>query len=137
MRTLIAIVATVAGAAAVVYSTFLPWYGDREGRRIPLSELWNGVTATSTDMINSLFVPMVLAAALALTGLIIGRRWLMAIGTFLAVVVFAVFLGQQMQVEAFASQFRQGFWNTAGGCVLLLIGSISRQSKPKGGPTLG
>jgi hypothetical protein len=131
MRTLIAIVATVAGAAAVIYSMFLPWYGDRQGRQIPLSELWNGITATTTDMVNSLFVPMVLAALLVLVGLTIGRRWLMVIGTFLAIVVFAVFLGQQMQVEAFASQFRQGFWNTAGGCVLLLIGSIARESRPK------
>jgi hypothetical protein len=131
MRTLIAILATVAGSAAVVYSTFLPWYGDRQGRQIPLSELWNGVTATTTSMVNSFFVPMVLAAVLAMTGLIIGRRWLMAIGTMVALAVFAVFLGQQMQVEAFASQFRQGFWNTAGGCLLLLIGSITRQSRPK------
>lgn len=135
MRTLIAIVATVAGAAAVVYSTFLPWYGDRQGRQIPLSELWDGITASTTDMIGSLFVPMVLAAALALLGLVIGRRWLMAIGAFVAIAVFAVFLGQQMQGEAFASQFRQGFWNTAGGCVLLIIGSISRQSKPKSSST--
>ncbi|SMD15234.1 hypothetical protein SAMN05661093_05228 [Kibdelosporangium aridum] len=125
----IAIVATVAGAAAVVYSTFLPWYRDRQGRQIPLNELWNGVTATTTDMVNSLFVPIVVAVALAMLGLIIGRRWLMALGAFLAVVVFAVFLGQQMQVEAFASQFRQGFWNTAGGCVLLLIGAITRPSR--------
>lgn len=131
MRTLIAIVATVAGAAAVVYSTFLPWYGDRQGRRIPLSELWNGVTAGTTDMINSFFVPIVLAAVLTLLGLVIGRRWLMALGTIIAIAVFAVFLGQQLQVEALASQFRQGFWNTAGGCLLLLIGSITRQSKQK------
>jgi hypothetical protein len=131
MRTLIAILATVAGSAAVVYSTFLPWYGDRQGRQIPLSELWNGVTATTTDMVSSFFVPMVLAAVLAITGLIIGRRWLMAIGTLIALVVFAVFLGQQMQVEALASQFRQGFWNTAGGCLLLLIGAITRQSRQK------
>ncbi|WP_143446586.1 hypothetical protein [Kibdelosporangium aridum] len=129
MRMVIAIVATVAGAAAVVYSTFLPWYRDRQGRQIPLNELWNGVTATTTDMVNSLFVPIVVAVALAMLGLIIGRRWLMALGAFLAVVVFAVFLGQQMQVEAFASQFRQGFWNTAGGCVLLLIGAITRPSR--------
>ncbi|MFC0114458.1 hypothetical protein [Kibdelosporangium aridum] len=129
MRMVIAIVATVAGAAAVVYSTFLPWYRDRQGRQIPLNELWNGVTATTTDMVNSLFVPIVVAVALATLGLIIGRRWLMALGAFLAVVVFAVFLGQQMQVEAFASQFRQGFWNTAGGCVLLLIGAITRPSR--------
>jgi hypothetical protein len=131
MRTLIAILATVVGSAAVVYSTFLPWYGDRQGRQIPLSELWNGVTATTTDMVNSFFVPMVLAAVLAILGLIIGRRWLMALGTVIALVVFAVFLGQQMQVEALASQFRQGFWNTAGGCLLLLIGSITRQSRQK------
>ncbi|WP_125728418.1 hypothetical protein [Kibdelosporangium aridum] len=129
MRMVIAIVATVAGAAAVVYSTFLPWYRDRQGRQIPLNELWNGVTTTTTDMANSLFVPIVVAVALSLLGLIIGRRWMMALGAFLSVLVFAVFLGQQMQVEAFASQFRQGFWNTAGGCVLLLIGAITRPSR--------
>ncbi|CAM4005641.1 hypothetical protein KIPE111705_35900 [Kibdelosporangium persicum] len=129
----IAIVATVAGAAAVVYSTFLPWYRDRQGRQIPLNELWNGVTPTTTDMINSLFVPIVLAVALCLAGLVIGRRWTMALGAFLAVVVFAVFLGQQMQVEALASQFRQGFWNTAGGCVLLLVGAITRPARHRSG----
>lgn len=126
---LIAILATVAGAAAVVYSQFLPWYRDRQGRQIPLNELWNGVTTTTTDMVNSLFVPIVIAVVLALLGLFIGKRWMMALGAFLAVVVFAVFLGQQMQVEALASQFMQGFWNTAGGCVLLLIGAITRPSR--------
>lgn len=126
---MIAIVATVAGAAAVVYSTFLPWYRDRQGRQIPLNELWNGVTATTTDMVNSLFVPIVVAVALAMLGLIIGRRWLMALGAFLAVLVFAVYLGQQMQVEALASQFKQGFWNTAGGCLLLLVGAITRPAR--------
>nr|WP_042190183.1 hypothetical protein [Kibdelosporangium sp. MJ126-NF4]CEL19146.1 hypothetical protein [Kibdelosporangium sp. MJ126-NF4]CTQ95052.1 hypothetical protein [Kibdelosporangium sp. MJ126-NF4] len=131
MRMVIATVATVAGAAAVGYSTFLPWYRDRQGRQIPLSELWNGVTPTTTDMINSLFVPLALAIVLCVTGMVIGRRWLLGLGAFLAVVVFAVFLGQQMQVEALASQFKQGFWNTAGGCVLLLVGAITRPSRQK------
>ena len=125
MRTLIAIVATLVGAGAVVYSTFQPWYAGRTGRQIPLSDLWNGVTTETADMIGSLFVPMVAAAALALLGLTLRKRALMAIGTLIAVVVFAVFLGQQLQTEALASQFRQGFWNAAGGTLLLLVGSIS------------
>ncbi|MET0135471.1 MAG: hypothetical protein ABW215_17975 [Kibdelosporangium sp.] len=129
MRTLIAILATVAGAAAVVYSTFLPWYRDRQGRFIPLNELWNGVTTSTTDMVNSLFVPMVLAAALALVGLAISKRWLMAIGTIIALAVFVAFLGQQLQSESLASQFRQGFWGAAGGVLLLLIGSTARPTK--------
>jgi hypothetical protein len=128
MRTLIAVVATVAGAGAVVYSTFQPWYRDRQGRYIPLSDLWDGVTPNTTDMISSLFVPMVLAAVLVVLGLIIGRRWVMAIGTIIAVAVFAIFLGQQLQSESLASQFRQGFWNAAGGVLLMLIGSITRRS---------
>jgi hypothetical protein len=131
MRTLIAIVATVAGAAALVYSTFLPWYRDRQGRQIPLSDLWNGITPNTTDMVNGLFVPMAVAAVLTMFGLIIGRRWVMSIGTIIALAVFVAFLGQQMQTEALASQFRQGFWSAAGGVVLLLIGSISRLPAPK------
>jgi drug/metabolite transporter (DMT)-like permease len=131
MRNLIAIVATVAGAAAVVYSTFLAWYRDRQGRQIPLSELWNGITTTTTDMINSLFPPMVVAAALVLFGLVIGRRWVMSIGTIIALAVFVAFLGQQLNsTEALASQFKQGFWDAAGGVVLMIIGSISRLPRP-------
>ncbi|ONI77717.1 hypothetical protein ALI144C_30150 [Actinosynnema sp. ALI-1.44] len=133
MRMVIATVAIVAGSAAVGYSTFLPWYRERQGRQIPINELWNGVTATTTDMANSLFVPLALAVVLCLAGLVIGRRWLMALGAFLAVAVFAVFLGQQLQVEALASQFKQGFWNTAGGCVLLLVGAITRPAQRKVG----
>ncbi|ALG06555.1 hypothetical protein [Kibdelosporangium phytohabitans] len=131
MRMVIATVATVAGAAAVGYSTFLPWYRERQGRRIPLNELWNGVTATTTDMVNSLLPPLAVAIVLCLAGLVIGRRWMMALGAFVAVAVFAVFLGQQLQVEALASQFKQGFWNTAGGCVLLLVGAITRPAQRK------
>jgi predicted neutral ceramidase superfamily lipid hydrolase len=132
MRTLIAIVASLAGAAAVVYSMFQPWYRDRLGRQIPLSDLWNGITTTTTDMISSLFVPIVISAALVLFGLIVGRRWVMAIGTLIAVAVFATFLGQQLNsTEALASQFRQGFWDAAGGWLLMLIGSISRRPNPK------
>lgn len=133
MRMVIATVATVAGAAAVGYSTFLPWYREREGRQIPVDELWNGVTATTTDMAGSLFVPLAIAVVLCLLGLVLGRRPLMALGAFVAVAVFAVFLGQQTQVEALASQFKQGFWNTAGGCVLLLIGAITRPAQRKTG----
>jgi hypothetical protein len=132
MRTLIAIVATLAGAAAAVYSTFLPWYRERQGRHIPLSDLWNGVTANTTDMISSLFTPIVIAVALVLFGLIIGRRWVMAIGTIIAVAVFAVFLGQQLHsADALASQFKQGFWDAGGAVLLMLIGSISRRPNPK------
>jgi hypothetical protein len=132
MRTLIAIVASLAGTAAVVYSMFQPWYRDRLGRQIPLSDLWNGVSTTTTDMISSLFVPVVISAALVLFGLIVGRRWVMAIGTLIAVAVFAIFLGQQLSsTEALASQFRQGFWDAAGGWLLMLIGSISRRPNPK------
>jgi hypothetical protein len=133
MRTLIAIVATVAGVGAVIYSTFLPWYGERQGRFIPLSDLWNGVTPNTTDMVSSLFVPVVLAGALVLLGLIIGRRWVMAIGTLIAVAVFAVFLGQQLQSQALASQFKQGFWDAGGGVLLMLIGSIARRSRIRPG----
>jgi hypothetical protein len=130
MRTLIAILATVAGGAAVVYSMFQPWYRERLGRQIPLSDLWNGITPNTTDGINSLFVPVVVSVLLLLFGLIIGRKWVMAIGTLLSVAVVAVFLGQQLQVEALASQFRQGFWDAAGGALLMLIGSISRRTNP-------
>jgi hypothetical protein len=131
MRTLIAILATVAGGAAVVYSMFQPWYRDRLGRQIPLSDLWNGVTTNTTDMVNSLFVPVVVAVLLLLFGLIIGRKWVMAIGTLLALAVVSIFLGQQMNSgDALASQFRQGFWDAAGGVLLMLIGSISRRTNP-------
>jgi hypothetical protein len=110
---------------------FQPWYRDRQGRQIPLSDLWNGVSPNTTDMISSLFLPIVVAVALLLFGLIIGRKWVMAIATLIALAVFAVFLGQQLQSEALASQFRQGFWDAAGGVLLMLIGSISRTPKPK------
>jgi divalent metal cation (Fe/Co/Zn/Cd) transporter len=135
MRTLIAILATVAGAAAVVYSTFQPWYRDRLGHQIPLSDLWNGITPTTTDMISSLFVPVVIAVALLLFGLIIGRKWVMAIATLVALAVVAVFLGQQLHSEALASQFKQGFWDAAGGVLLMLIGSIARRPNPKAAKT--
>src|SRR5690349_7374818 len=107
MRTLIAIVASVVGAAAVVFSMFQPWYRDRQGRQIPLNELWNGVTNNTTDVINSLFLPIAVSAVLVLFGLIVGRRWVMAIGTLIAVGVFVAFLGQQMNsADALASQFK-------------------------------
>ncbi|MEV4310643.1 hypothetical protein [Actinocrispum sp. NPDC049592] len=135
MRTLIAIVASVVGAAAVVFSMFQPWYRDRQGRQIPLNELWNGVTSTTTDVINSLFLPIAVSAVLVLFGLIVGRRWVMAIGTLIAVGVFVAFLGQQMNsADALASQFKQGFWDAAGGWLLMLIGSISRRPSSKDVP---
>ncbi len=135
MRTLIAIVASVVGAAAVVFSMFQPWYRDRQGRQIPLNELWNGVTNTTTDVINSLFLPIAVSAVLVVFGLIVGRRWVMAIGTLIAVGVFVAFLGQQMNsADALASQFKQGFWDAAGGWLLMLIGSISRRPSSKDAP---
>ncbi|TCO58471.1 hypothetical protein [Actinocrispum wychmicini] len=131
MRTLIAILASVAGSAAVMYGMFQPWYRDREGRQIPLSDLWNGVTTNTTGMFGSLFVGTLLAVLLLLFGLIIGRKWVMAIGTLVALAVISVFLGQQLHSEALASQFKQGFWDAAAGVLLMLIGSISRRTNPR------
>ncbi|MFR9673604.1 hypothetical protein [Streptomyces sp. TR02-1] len=64
------------GAAAAVWSTFLPWYGGRDGKDYALSALFSadGITAAQPALFAGLFLPMLAAAVVAVLGVLLRSR---------------------------------------------------------------
>jgi hypothetical protein len=78
-RNLIGSLLALIAAAAAVYSTFVPWFGARNGNDFRLEDLlWNGITQTSSGLWVSLFLPMLVAAILTLVGVVLRWRTLVA-----------------------------------------------------------
>ncbi|MGE9697712.1 hypothetical protein ACQKFA_28645 [Streptomyces sp. CH6] len=120
----------VLGAAGAVASPFRPWYAARLGREYRLSDLFasGGITAAHPNLLWSLFLPFLLAAALTLLGLFARLRTVLVLAGVLALgsaVLWAVRVaqanGDALTVAADGSGLRPGFAGAAGGGVLLLL----------------
>ncbi|MGW7349786.1 hypothetical protein [Streptomyces sp. NPDC054784] len=79
------------GAALAVWSPFLDWYGGREGRDFRVGELFtsDGVSGADATLLRGLFLPMAVAAAVALVGVLLRSILLLGLAG-LAVLAFTV-----------------------------------------------
>jgi hypothetical protein len=143
VRNVLGGVLAVLGATAAVASPFRPWYEARLGREYRLPDLFTsgGVTAAQPNLLWSLFLPFLLAAALTLLGLLARLRGpvllagVLALGcTVLWAVRAAQANGDSLTVAADGSGLRVGAAGAAGGGVLLLLAAAVMTGRVRRAP---
>ncbi|PPK70295.1 hypothetical protein V5P93_000828 [Actinokineospora auranticolor] len=127
MRALISWLLALAGLAATAYGTFHPWYEDRLGSTLPLSDLFSGVQRDTAPVISSMLVPLALGALLALVGMF-RAKGLMQLGGILLVVSTGVWVIRSQDVID-TSELQIGLWNALFGSLLVLAASIMRPGR--------
>ncbi|MFJ2771943.1 hypothetical protein [Streptomyces sp. NPDC087300] len=119
------------GAAAAVYSPFQAWYDGRHGRNFRLDELFSGagVTDAKAELFGSVFLPFVVAALIALIGVVLRSRLLVALAGVLVLGFTVLWMVRQGQAEGSltiagdGSGLGQGLLNSLGGGIFLLLGA--------------
>ncbi|WP_059006959.1 hypothetical protein [Streptomyces specialis] len=93
------VLAAIAAAAAVA-SVFFDWYGARDGRHFKWTELFttDGVTAGNAALFEGMFLPMLVAAALALAAILLRSRLLMLLAGITALGFTILWMIRQYQV---------------------------------------
>ncbi|MFW6694423.1 hypothetical protein [Streptomyces sp. MAR4 CNX-425] len=118
------------GAAAVVSSAWLPWYNGREGRHYQLSDVFDGISGTRAQFFGSLFLPMAVAALLALYGTLTRSRGFVLLAGVLALGITALWMLRQSQLVGGLEINTQGTGldigaaNAVIGSALMLIGAV-------------
>jgi hypothetical protein len=68
------------GAIAALWSPFRPWYGNRAGQDILISDLFGGITTQTASLWESMFLLMLVGAVLTVVGVLLQSRLLVALG---------------------------------------------------------
>ncbi|TDV43082.1 hypothetical protein [Actinophytocola oryzae] len=121
VRLVAAVLCSLAGATALVSSAFGEWADRRDGIDIPLDALWQRLGSDATEPLASLFVPLAVAAVLALVGVGTGVRVVVALAMLVGLATAGLFLLEQSRGATAFDQFHQGLTNAAGGTLLLFV----------------
>jgi hypothetical protein len=119
------------GAAAAVWSPFRAWYGGRHGSDIRVDDLFTGVGVTPHDaaLFGSLFLPMLFAAVLAVLGLVLRSRPVVAAAGVIVLGFTILWMVRQAQFSGSLTAGGDGLDTgvalaVAGGVLLLLAAWI-------------
>ncbi|MFE7043925.1 hypothetical protein ACFU9X_32205 [Streptomyces atratus] len=130
VRNVLGSVLALAGAAAAVLSPFRDWYDGRLGRHYRIDELFTGVTGSRPGPLGSIFLAFLFAALLAVVGVVLRSRLLVASAGVVVLgftVLWMVRQGESMgslTVAGDGSGLQWGVANAVGGAVLLLLGAV-------------
>ncbi|MFG3039008.1 hypothetical protein ACGFYZ_19140 [Streptomyces sp. NPDC048330] len=130
IRNVVGSVLALAGATAAVWSPFRAWYDGRHGRDYALDELFTGITGTTSDLLGSILLPFAFAALLALVGVVLRSRLLVALAGVVVLgftVLWMVRVGQaegSLVVSGDGRGLGDGVANAFGGGILLLLGAL-------------
>ncbi|MFF0560973.1 hypothetical protein [Streptomyces sp. NPDC004266] len=123
-------VLALAGATAAVWSPFRAWYDGRPGHDYGTGELFTGVTDAKADVLASILLPFALAALVALVGVVLRSRLIVALaGIFVLgfTILWMVRVGEaqgSLTIDADGTGLGEGVAVAFGGGVLLLIGAL-------------
>lgn len=129
IRNVLGSIVALLGAAAAVLSPFRDWYDGRLGRYYRIDDLFTGVTGARSGLFGSLWLPFLVAAVLAVVGVVLRFRPMVALAGVLVLgftVLWMVRQGQaagSLTVSGDGSGLQQGVAGAAGGGVLLLLGA--------------
>ncbi|MFI6639424.1 hypothetical protein [Streptomyces sp. NPDC050504] len=146
------------GAAAAVLSPFRAWYDGRLGRTYRIEGLFGGDVGSRAGSLpgslpGSLFLPFAFVALLTVVGLLLRRRWVVALAGVACVgfaVLWMVRVGMaegSLVVSGDGSGLGAGVAGAVGGGVAVLLGAVvmagrgrvdpsDEVSAPTGVPTL-
>ncbi|MFE4831410.1 hypothetical protein [Streptomyces sp. NPDC056672] len=99
VRNIIGSILALAAAAAAVLSPFLIWFDSRRGHDYRVSDLFNGITATSSAVVVSLLLPFAFAALVTLIGLVLRSRPLVALAGLIVLGFTVLWMVRQGQVS--------------------------------------
>jgi hypothetical protein len=125
------------GAAATVWSPFRAWYDGREGQDIRIADLFGGVTARNAALWESVFVTMLVAAVVAVLGVVLRSRLVIALGGLVATGFTTLWMIRQGQaLGSLTAGGDTGLGSGAalafGGGMLMLLGACTlRRRAPK------
>ncbi|WP_030813148.1 hypothetical protein, partial [Streptomyces sp. NRRL S-337] len=123
------------GATAAVWSPFRPWYDGRHGSDIRIEDLFNGITPNSAALFGSVVLPMAFAALLALIGVALRSRALVAVAGVVVLgftILWMVRQGQAAsELTAGARGLGVGVANALGGGALLLLGALVMRGRDR------
>ncbi|MER5553930.1 hypothetical protein ABT001_20035 [Streptomyces sp. NPDC002793] len=131
IRNTIGIVLAVAGAAAALWAPFRNWYNGRLGHDFRVWELFTGagVTDSGAGLFASMFLPLLVAAALTLLGVVTRSRLLVLVAGIISLGFAVLWMVRQGQAQGSLTVAGDGDGLGSGvglallGGVLMLIGS--------------
>ncbi|MCX4846103.1 hypothetical protein [Streptomyces sp. NBC_00893] len=130
IRNVLGSVLALAGAAAAVLSPFRDWYDGRLGRHYRVDELFTGITDGRPGPLDSILVAFLFAAVLAVVGVVLRSRLLVATAGVVVLgftVLWMVRQGESVGSLTVAGDGSGLGWGVAGaaaGGVLLLLGAV-------------
>jgi len=135
IRNVLGSVVALLGAAAAVQSPFRVWYDGRLGRDYRIQDLFNGITGTASSVMGSILLPFLFAALVALVGVALRVRWVVALAGLIVLGFTVLWMVRQGQA---AGSLTVGDGNglgigvacAAGGGVLLLLGALLMSGRP-------
>lgn len=144
IRNVLGSVVALLGAAAAVQSPFRGWYDGRLGRDYRIQDLFNGISGTASAVLGSILLPFLFAALVALVGVVLRSRWVVALAGLIVLgftVLWMVRQGQaagSLTVDSDGSGLGVGVACAAGGGLLLLLGALLMSGRPgRGGHRAG
>ncbi|WP_130800004.1 hypothetical protein [Streptomyces otsuchiensis] len=129
LRNVLGAVLAVIGAALALISPFRDWYGDTVGRDVRLQELFSGsgLTGARADLFAGIFLVMLVAAVVAVAGVLLRSRLMVALAGVLVLGITVLWMVRQYQVADTLVIGDNGFKiGTVGALIgggLLLLGS--------------
>ncbi|WP_026425031.1 hypothetical protein [Actinokineospora inagensis] len=127
MRALISWLLCLGGVFVVGLGAFRPWYEDRPGNTLPLSDLFTGVTRDSATVITSLTVPLALGVLLAVVGMV-RAKGILQLGGFILAATTVVWVLRAREVVDLGD-LQSGAWNTLFGSLLVLAAGLLRPGR--------
>ncbi|MFE4175038.1 proline-rich domain-containing protein [Streptomyces sp. NPDC056909] len=130
VRNIIGSILALAAAAAAVLSPFLIWFDGRRGHDYRVSDLFNGITATSSAVVVSLLLPFAFAALVTLIGLVLRSRLLVALAGLVVLGFTVLWMVRQGQVSdglsitGGGSGLGLGVAYALGGGIVLLLAAL-------------
>ncbi|NWF27934.1 hypothetical protein HW130_16955 [Streptomyces sp. PKU-EA00015] len=139
IRNVIGSILALAGAAAAVWSPFRAWYDGRHGRDYRVQDLFIGITGTGGPLPTSVLLPLAFGALIALLGVLLRSRLLVALSGLVVLGFTALWMVRQglaagsLTVGGDGARLGTGVALAVGGGVLLLVAAVVMSGRPSRG----
>ncbi|MFJ9851284.1 hypothetical protein [Streptomyces sp. NPDC101150] len=128
VRNVIGSLIALIGATAAVWSPFRPWYDGRHGSDFRIEDLFNSITDNRASLYGSVFLPLTVAGLMALVGVVLRSRVLVALAGVVVLgftILWMVRQGQSAgELTAGARGLGVGVANALGGGALMVFGAL-------------
>ncbi|TLQ45322.1 hypothetical protein [Streptomyces marianii] len=138
VRNVIGSVLALAGAAVAVCGPFRAWYGGRLGVDYRIQDLFGGITDAQTEVVSSIALPYAFSALVALLGVVLRSRLLVALAGLVVLGFTVLWMVRQGQAAGYLSVGGDlpGLGDgvaaaLGGGCLLLLAAVVMRGRAPR------